>query len=52
MSNLFEQEKESCYKPVIVGTFGSGNCIECESNGDRSKTLSREYLNKIRPLKI
>ena len=33
MSNLFEQEKENCYKPVIVGTFGSGNCIECESNG-------------------
>ena len=24
--------------------------IECESNGDRSKTLSaEEYLNKIRP---
>ena len=33
-----------------VSNFWSNNCIEYESNGDRSKTLSiEEDPNKIRP---
>ena len=48
---LFELEnEENYYKPVRIGNFWSKNYIECESNGDRNKTLSVEkYLNKIRP---
>ena len=50
IKNLFEYEEENYYKPVGVNNFGSNNYIECESNGDRNKTLFvEEYLNKIRP---
>ena len=48
--NLLEHEKEDYYKAVRVGNFWSNNHIECESNGDRDKTLSVEvYRNKSRP---
>ena len=44
------EEEENYYKSVRVSNFWSNNYIECESNGDRNKTLSfEEYLNKIRP---
>ena len=45
--NLFEnEEEENYYKPIRVNNFWSNNYIECESNGDRKKTLSvEEYLN-------
>ena len=50
IKNLFQHEEEGSYKSVKVGCFWSNNCIEYESNGDRSKILSfEEYLNKIRP---
>ena len=52
IKNLFEHEKEdeNYYQPVGGINFWSNNYIECESNGDRNKTLSvEEYLNKIRP---
>ena len=46
--DLFEHG-EDCYKPVRVGYFGGKNYINCESNGDKNKTLSvEEYLNKTR----
>ena len=49
MRKLFEKE-EDYYKPVRVDNFYSNNYIECESNGDRNKTLSiKEYLQIIRP---
>ena len=49
MRKLFEKE-EDYYKPVRVDNFYSNNYIECESNGDRNKTLSiKEYLEIIRP---
>ena len=48
--NLLEHEKEDYYKAVRVGNFWSNNHIECESNGDRDKTLSVEvYRNETRP---
>ena len=35
--------------PLRVSIFWSNNYIECESKGDKNKTLSfEEYLNKIR----
>ena len=48
--NLFEhEEEEKYYKPVRVSNFWSNNYMECESNGDRNKTLSaEEHLHKIR----
>ena len=52
IKNLFEYEKEeeNYNKPVRVNNFLSNNYIECESNGDRNKTLSvEENLYKIRP---
>ena len=52
IKNLFEYEKEeeNNNKPVRVNNFLSNNYIECESNGDRNKTLSvEEQLYKIRP---
>ena len=52
IKNLFEYEKEeeNNNKPVRVNNFLSNNYIECESNGDRNKTLSVEVkLYKIRP---
>ena len=52
IKNLFEYEKEeeNNNKPVRVNNFLSNNYIECESNGDRNKTLSvEEKLYKIRP---
>ena len=52
IKNLFEYEKEeeNYNKPVRVNNFLSNNYIECESNGDRNKTLSvEENLQKIRP---
>ena len=52
IKNLFEYEKkeENYNKPVRVNNFLSNNYIECESNGDRNKTLSvEEKLYKIRP---
>ena len=46
---IFEQE-EDYYKPKRVSSFWSNNCIEYESNGDKSSNLSLdEYLNKIKP---
>ena len=48
--NLLEHEKEDYYKAVRVSNFWSNNHIECESNGDRDKTLSVEvYRNETRP---
>ena len=48
--NLLEHEKEDYYKAVTVSNFWSNNHIECESNGDRDKTLSVEvYRNETRP---
>ena len=46
--NLFEKEKEDCFKPVRVGKFWSRNYIEYESNGDRSK----HYQLKIILIKL
>ena len=49
IKNIFQHEEENYYKPIRVNNFWSNNCIEYESKGDRSKTLSvEEYLNKIR----
>ena len=49
IKNIFQHEEENYYKPIGVNNFWSNNCIEYESKGDRSKTLSvEEYLNKIR----
>ena len=46
--NLFEKE-ENCLKPLRVGNFYSNNYNECESSGDRNKTLLiKEYLDQIR----
>ena len=48
--DLFDHEKEDCYKPVGVGHFCIKKDIEYENNRDRNKTLSLgQYLNKIRP---
>ena len=48
--NSFENEEENDHKPVGVSNFQSSNCIECESNGDRNKTLSvDESFNKVIP---
>ena len=45
-----QKKKKIIYKPVRVSNFWSNNYIECESSGDRNKTLSVEkYLNKISP---
>ena len=52
IKNLFEHEKEEKYyfKAVRVSNFWSNNYVECESKGDKNKTLSvEEYLNKISP---
>ena len=50
IKNLFEREEEDYYKSLRVGNFYDSNCIECESNGDRSKTLSiKEYIDEIKP---
>ena len=47
--NLFEHEEEDYYNPLAAVNFCSNNYIECESNGDRNKTISfKEYLTKIR----
>ena len=47
---LSMNEEENYCKPVRVSNFCSNNYTECESNGDRNKTLLvEEYLNKIRP---
>ena len=49
IKNIFQHEEENYYKPIRVNNFWSNNCIEYESKGDRSKTLSvEEYLNNIR----
>ena len=42
IKNLFEHEEEDYYEPVRVGNFSINNYIECESNGDRNKTLLTE----------
>ena len=45
-----DQEEGKYHKPIRVSNFQSNNYIECESNGDRNKTISfEEYLNKIIP---
>ena len=52
IKNLFEYEEgeENYSKPVRASSFWSNNHIECESNGDKNKTLSaEEYLNQSRP---
>ena len=47
--NLFEHEEEDYYNPLTAVNFCRNNYIECESNGDRNKTISfKEYLTKIR----
>ena len=47
---LFESEKEDYYKPVRIGNAFSISYIKCESNGDKTKTLSiKEYLEEIKP---
>ena len=46
---LFEPE-EDYYEPIKIGNAFDDNYIECESNGDKDKTLSiKEYLDKIEP---
>ena len=54
IKNLSEhEEEENYYKSVRVSNFWSINYIECESNGERNKTLAVEkYLNKTRPYLI
>ena len=42
-------KEKSIINQVRVSNFWSNNYIEYESNSDRNKTLSVEYLNKIRP---
>ena len=50
IKDSFENEEENDHKPVGVSNFWSSNCIECESNGDRNKTLSvDESFNKVIP---
>ena len=44
---LFDWEGD-CYKPLRVGNFWNNNYIEYESKEDRNKTISIEYLNKMR----
>ena len=45
--NLFELE--DYFNPIRVNRFYSNNYIECESNGDKNKTLlSKEYLEEIK----
>ena len=44
---LFDREGD-CYKSLRVGNFWNNNYIEYESKEDRNKTLSIEYLNKMR----
>ena len=45
IKNFFEHEEgESYHKPVRVSNSWSKNYIECESNGDRKKTISLENI--------
>ena len=36
---MIKSEKDH-YKPVRVGNFRNNSYIECESNGDKNKTIS------------
>ena len=40
--NFLKHEEKDYYKPVRVCNYWSKNYTECESNGDRNKTLSNE----------
>ena len=41
---------EDYYKAIRINSSLDNNYIECESKGDKNKTLSiKEYLNMIRP---
>ena len=40
ITNLFEQYKEACYKPVRVGNFWSNNYIEYETNFSKNRKQS------------